>query len=186
MLLLGCQKLGHDECPGMGYSRNVKIYGLLLIIVAFWTGCGGSAPTSGAAAQIESNYTKTGVQLSTQENEFLNMLNALRTESGLNPLTLDPTLFTAAAHHSSYMSSKAVLTHAEPKPNTTSAVRIANLGGLFSYSGENVAVGSATGSELFDQWYQSPGHREIMMSEKYQFIGISGKGKYWTADFGGN
>jgi uncharacterized protein YkwD len=163
-----------------------RFWGFILVLL-LWMGCGGNAPSSNApTSKIEADSSQTGVQLSSGEKEFLNLLNALRAESGVNPLVLDQTLLAASAHHSLYMASKSTLTHSEPKPNASAEDRIMNLGGSFSFSGENIALGATDGTSLFDQWYSSPAHRDNMLSEKYQFIGISDNEGYWTADFGGN
>lgn len=156
----------------------MKYLSVLFILGLLVSGCGSriSVPTDGSAEKSA---------LSTNENQFLNLLNALRKEQGLTPLTVDPTLQATAAHHSSYMASKKILTHAEPSPNVSSSDRISNLGGSCSYSGENVAFGSTDAASLFDQWYGSSAHRANMLSNHFQFIGVSGNRGYWTADFGG-
>ena len=156
----------------------MKYLSMLFLLGLLVSGCGSRISVLAADSAEKS-------ALSTDENQFLNLLNALRKEQGLTPLAVDSTLQASAAHHSSYMASKKILTHAEPSPNVSSSDRISNLGGSYSYSGENVAFGSTDAASLFDQWYGSSAHRANMLSSHFQFIGIGGNKGYWTADFAG-
>jgi uncharacterized protein YkwD len=152
----------------------MKFVGALALLGILLGGCGStvSAPVSNPS-------------LTSEENDFLKLLNTMRSQSGLDPLTVDSSLQVAAAHHSDYMASKTLLTHSEPKPNGSSSQRISNSGGTFTATAENVAISEADASATFDLWYGSEAHRANMLSDKYQYIGISRSGTYWTADFGG-
>jgi uncharacterized protein YkwD len=131
------------------------------------------------------NKTTSVTNLTADESEFLNLINALRSESGFKPLLEDTSLQVASDNHTTYMVVNAILTHDEPAPNLSSGDRIANSGGNFSYSGENIAVGAIDAASVFEMWSGSPGHLANMLSPNYEFIGITSKGGYWTTDFGG-
>ena len=163
----------------------MRYFALLTLLSLLWIGCGNniSAPTIPASPVTPSTIAATG--LKSEENEFLKLINALRSESGLQSLTIDAALQAAADHHSAYMVSFGTLSHFEPSPNSSSYDRILNEGGDFNFTGENVALNSGDAATTFDAWYSSPGHRENMLSEQFQYIGISQKGSYWTTDFAG-
>ena len=64
----------------------------------------------------------------------------------------------------------------------------------FGYKGENIAMGQSSAKDVFDAWcetnesYAGQGHRRIMLSSDYRYVGIacfeSGGRKYWVQNFG--
>ena len=59
-----------------------------------------------------------------------------------------------------------------------------------SANSENIAAGSGTAEGVYNQWYNSPGHKANMLSINHNFIGIgyvrledSKYIHYWTTDF---
>ena len=164
-------------------------------------GGGGQTPgtvivpgTSGGGGAGSTSITVT---LSTEEATFFTLINQLRQSKGVAPLQLSPILQKTAASHSAYMDAGDSLDHSEPAPNTNSWDRIANAGGNFNTSGENIACGNESGEGTYQQWVNSPGHYANMIDSGYQYIGIARAGTpaseanhgcpyYWTTDFAGN
>jgi uncharacterized protein YkwD len=172
-----------------GYSLLMKFCRILLILGFVLSGCsaGINQPNSSipSSSSNGANSASAQNQLNPHENELLQLINTLREQSGVGPLAVDPTLQSSASLHSGYMESNSTLTHSEPAPNVSSGERIANSGGNFSFTGENIADGNIDAASTFNQWYASPDHLANMISPSYQFIGISQNGIYWTTDFGG-
>ncbi len=159
--------------------------------------CSSSQSGDLAANGVTGRAPASQVQrLSSDEQVFLVKINQLRAQNGLAELALDPVLQKSSAAHSEYMNSIDYLTHDEPPPNLASWDRIANAGGDFNYTGENIACGNASGDKTFTQWYNSPGHLANMLSPNFKYIGIARAGSdaealskncpyFWTTDFGG-
>jgi uncharacterized protein YkwD len=172
-----------------GYSLVMKFCKIMLILGFVLSGCsaGISPPNSSISSSGSSGASSASAQnqLNAQESEFLQLINTLREQSGVAALAIDPTLESSASLHDAYMESNSTLTHSEPSPNVSSGDRIANSGGNFSFTGENIAEGNTDAASTFAQWYASPDHLANMISANYQYIGISQNGIYWTTDFGG-
>jgi hypothetical protein len=61
-----------------------------------------------------------------------------------------------------------------------------------TWTGEDLAAGYATTTEVLNGWINSPAHYAVLVNPRYQAIGVgrsyaasSTYGWYWTADFGG-
>jgi len=168
-------------------SKNLSVLFCILFSGFLLSGCGGNPfalpfdPNKLPAISPEGNV------FSSEEAVFLPLINNLRAQNGLAPLSIDPGLQSAAVAHSAEMDSTDTLAHASSSAYT----------GSFSASGENIACGNESAADTFQQWKNSPGHLANMLSANYQFIGIGRAGTdaevsekncpwYWTTDFGGN
>jgi uncharacterized protein YkwD len=134
-----------------------------------------------------------------EELQFLQLINQYRESTGgVEPLILSDTLALSAQRHSQDMARYAFFSH-----NTVSSSyypagsapwdRMRAEGYDYnSLKGENIAVGCQSAESCFELWRNSPAHNAAMLEGRYRVIGIarvnmwgsSGRGWYWTTDFG--
>jgi uncharacterized protein YkwD len=127
---------------------------------------------------LSSNYSIT-VQ-DAAEQKILELMNQKRTEAGLKPLTLDNTLIKVARYKSDDMIQNNFFDHTNPD-GTKWTDWLQALGYSYTSAGENIAYNTYDAVELFNQWWNSAGHRANMMNSSYTKVGIGvilGNGKY--------
>ena len=128
--------------------------------------------------KLPTNYS-INVQASA-EQKILELMNAKRTEAGLKPLTVDNTLVQVARYKSNNMIQNNFFSHTNPD-GTKWTNWLQTIGYKYTTSGENIAYNTSDPVELFNQWWNSPGHRANMMNASYTKVGIGvihGNGKY--------
>ena len=128
--------------------------------------------------KLPTNYS-INVQAST-EQKILELMNAKRTEAGLEPLTMDNTLLQVARYKSNDMIQNNFFSHTNPD-GTKWTNWLQTIGYKYTTTGENIAYNTSDPVELFNQWWNSPGHRANMMNASYTKVGmgvIYGNGKY--------
>ncbi len=114
------------------------------------------------------------------EQKILELMNAKRTEAGFQPLTLDNTLVQVARYKSNNMIQNNFFDHTNPD-GTKWTNWLQTIGYKYTTTGENLAYNTTDAVELFNQWWNSPGHRANMMNASYTKVGIGviyGNGKY--------
>ncbi|MBI2933181.1 MAG: CAP domain-containing protein [Planctomycetes bacterium] len=129
---------------------------------------------------------------SSQEAEFLRLINQYRQEKGLQPLVLSPKLTQTAVWMSQDMAAKDYMSHTDSLGRDPFQ-RMATFGYAYNtYKGENLAAGMGSAREAFIGWKNSPGHNANMLKPEFKAIGIarvynsnSTYGYYWTTTFGG-
>ena len=117
---------------------------------------------------------------SSPEQKILELMNAKRTEAGLEPLTIDSTLVQVARYKSNNMIQNNFFDHTNPD-GTKWTNWLQTIGYKYTTTGENIAYNTSDPVELFTQWWNSPGHRANMMNASYTKVGIGvvyGNGKY--------
>lgn len=98
--------------------------------------------------------------------------NAERSKSGLQQLTLNDTLSSAARAKAADMFANQYWAHVSPKGKQPwDFMREAQY--RFSSAGENLARDFGTTSEMMSAWMGSPSHRANIMNAKYQEIGVA-------------
>ncbi len=128
--------------------------------------------------QLPQNYA-ISVQASA-ENQILQLMNAKRTEAGLQPLALDNTLLQVARYKSNDMIQNNFFDHTNPD-GTKWTNWLQAIGYKYTTTGENIAYNTYDAVELFNQWWNSPGHRANMMNASYNKVGVGvlkGNGKF--------
>jgi len=128
--------------------------------------------------KLPTNYS-INVQASA-EQKILELMNAKRTEAGLQPLTMDNTLVQVARYKSNDMIQNNFFDHINPD-GTKWTNWLQAIGYKYTTTGENIAYNTSDPVELFNQWWNSPGHRANMMNASYNKVGIGviyGNGKY--------
>jgi len=121
--------------------------------------------------------------------ELLGHVNHARSQAGVGTLGLNAKLISAAQAHSNDQAARQRMGH-DGSDGSDAAARITRHG----YTGwrgiaENVARGSKTVREVFDQWMNSDGHRKNMLNGSYTHMGAGysrggQRGPYWTTTFG--
>jgi uncharacterized protein YkwD len=125
------------------------------------------------------------------ERETVDKINARRRAAGCGGVTLNAQLTTAAERHSRDMATNNFFSHTGSDGSTFDQ-RIRAAGYTPSQKiGEILAAGYTTADAVVQGWYDSPGHKAIMLDCQYREIGISLEIKdgtqyryYWTATFG--
>ena len=105
-------------------------------------------------------------------DEVIRLTNEKRAQSGLPPLTLNPTLAQAAQAKGADMLNKNYWAHVAPD-GTQPWKFFLDFGYRYHYAGENLARDFPDASSAVDAWMASPSHKENMLSSKYKEIGIA-------------
>jgi uncharacterized protein YkwD len=111
---------------------------------------------------------------------ILQKINAARTKKGLKPLTQESRLLAAARDHSQEMAELNYFSHNSPTPGLENFIdRITAAGAKgFSTGGENIVFRQQEMSDaemaeaLFQQWMDSPGHKENILTEEFLVTGL--------------
>src|SRR5680860_505438 len=135
---------------------------------------------------------------SAEEVQFLELINDYRQQNGLNALLLSDTVEDAARKHNLDMGHYGFFDHTSLQSDyfpegSAPWDRMEAVGYNYNtYTGENIAAGYETASQVFQGWKNSPGHNANMLKPEYKVIGISREyvpgspyGYYWNTDFGG-
>jgi len=129
-------------------------------------------------AELPNNYSVT--TLSSAEDTILKLMNEKRTQAGLEPLTMDNTLREVARYKSNHMIQYNYFSHTNP--DGTKWINWLNtINYNYSATAENIAYNTYDAVELFNQWWNSAGHKANMMNASYTKVGIgvlNGDGKY--------
>lgn len=118
------------------------------------------------------------------EKEVIRLVNEIRLENGLNPLTYDWELGRVARYKSQDMRDNRYFSHTSPVYGYPFQM-IRNFGISFRSAGENIARGYATPQAVVNGWMNSSGHRANILSSGYTKIGVGyvADGNYWTQMF---
>ncbi|MGB3536001.1 MAG: CAP domain-containing protein [Microcoleaceae cyanobacterium] len=104
-------------------------------------------------------------------DEVVQLTNQFRQDNGLDPLSFDPQLATAAQTHSQNMAIEDFFSH--------TGVDGSNIGDRvdaveydFFTAGENIAAGYSTPETVVDGWINSDGHRANLLNPDFTEIGV--------------
>src|SRR5262245_10614089 len=150
----------------------------LLCVLA--VGClGALAHASAAAACAGANVEASDQSPPAIEDSLLCLINERRTAAGLGPVTPNPKLHQAAAHHSNDMVANGYFAHDAPSGESF-IDRITAAGymkGARSWMvGENLIWGSGefgTPKSMVQAWMESPAHRANLLRGRFHEIGIA-------------
>ena len=120
------------------------------------------------------------------EAEVVRLVNAIRSENGLRPLTVNWELSRVARYKSEDMSSRGYFSHNSPTYGSPFQM-MQSFGLSYRTAGENIAYGQRTPAAVVDAWMNSSGHRANILSSAYTQIGVGycASGSYWTQMFMG-
>ena len=118
------------------------------------------------------------------ENEVIRLVNEIRAENGLKPLTGNWELSRIARYKSEDMSNNRYFSHTSPTYGTPFQM-IKAFGLSYRSAGENIAYGYRTPAAVVDGWMNSSGHRANILNASYTQIGVGycASGNYWTQMF---
>jgi uncharacterized protein YkwD len=135
------------------------------------------------------------------EQELLRLVNEIRAKKGLNALEWNEDLAHAARYHAKDMQVDRYFEHAmydrvgrwnrlKLVCGTFEKMDVFTQNKIFSRS-ENIGAGSITPQEMFNDWMNSPGHKENIMDPEAKYMGagyieVEGSewGTYWVQCFG--
>ena len=133
--------------------------------------------------------TLTAYDLSQAAKSLVTITNQKRTARGLIALRLDPDLMAVAKTRANVMAANDVLSHTEP--NGTSVFSRLTAAGVHWYAAAEIIAYntyptvSTTVKSAIDSWMGSSGHRAIMLSTNYNYVGfgvaVSASGKRYFA-----
>lgn len=112
--------------------------------------------------------------------EMLRLVNIEREKVGVAPLVLNSTMNDAAN-----VRAKEITTYfSHTRPDGTSCFTVFDEFNIsYGWCGENIAAGNSTVAATMDQWINSPGHYENMISPNYTELGVGNNGVYWVQLF---
>lgn len=118
------------------------------------------------------------------EQEVIRLVNEIRKENGLKPLTHNWELSRVARFKSQDMKDNKYFSHTSPVYGTPFQM-IKNFGISFRSAGENIAKGYSSPQAVVNGWMNSSGHRANILNANYTQIGVGyvAGGNYWTQMF---
>ena len=136
--------------------------------------------------------TEGAVTLDSDEQTFLDLLNALRKQHDAPPLKVSDKLNQISQWMSTDMASKNYFNHTDSSGKSPFD-RMADVGYHAENEGENIAAGNSDAQSTYLQWLNSPGHYQTMINPHFTEIGVGRAFNagaddkwYWTTDFGSN
>ena len=130
------------------------------------------------------NLPSADPTVSTYEQEVIRLVNEIRQENGLKPLTYDWELSRVARYKSQDMRDNRYFSHTSPVYGTPFQM-IKSFGISYRSAGENIAKGYATPQAVVNGWMNSSGHRANILNPDYTHIGVGyvSGGSFWTQLF---
>ncbi len=162
-------------------ARRFALFGVALLVLAVL------APAAVLAADPSESSLKTA------EASALTKINKQRTDRGLVKLRLDPRIAALARERAVYMASTDVLSHVHAgglavwDMMSAAGIEWYGAGEIIEYNTTASLTGSAT--TAVNGWLGSPPHKSIMLSTKYNYIGMgmavspSTGRRYWAGVF---
>lgn len=120
------------------------------------------------------------------EHEVVRLVNEIRQQNGLKPLTENWELSRVARYKSQDMLDNRYFSHTSPTYGSPFQM-IKAFGLSYRTAGENIAKGYASPQAVVNGWMNSSGHRANILNVSYTQIGIGyvAQGNYWTQMFVG-
>ena len=151
-------------------------------------GSSGSSASLTPAPQAPAAETVVNTAPNTEAGSLLQMVNDLRAENGLAPLSWSDDLASCASIRASelpYASDDQNMAHIRPDGSEWWTVNPSIM------YGENLACGQQSASEVFQAWVNSPSHKDNMLDPNYKTMGAAlcnspdgAYGTYWVQEFG--
>ncbi len=142
--------------------------------------CGGATTSSNS-----SGAASTAAQPANTAS-FASMINAVRAENGVAPVTRSSKLDRAAQRHAEDMLNNGFFSHTGSN-GSTAGQRATAAGYRWSTVAENIAADYATKEEALQSWVNSPGHQANNISPNVTNFGFgsagTGRNKTWVLMF---
>ena len=117
-----------------------------------------------------SGVNTTTSELTSDEKEVFNLINAKRTANGLQALKIDDELQNVARIKAKDMVDNNYFSHTSPTYGSPFDM-IKKFGISYKTAGENIA-GNSTNSGAVEAWMNSSGHRANILNSSYNYTGI--------------
>lgn len=130
------------------------------------------------------NIPSLDTSVTSYEKEVVRLVNEIRRENGLNPLTEDWELSRVARYKSQDMLDNKYFSHTSPVYGSPFTM-MKNFGLSYRSAAENIAKGQSTPEAVVNAWMNSSGHRANILNASYKKIGVGyvKNGHYWTQMF---
>ncbi|MCA0870404.1 CAP domain-containing protein [Seohaeicola saemankumensis] len=166
-----------------------RIFILLLSGLFLLSACGASYESTGSSSGPSQKVYRIRGDASKLQYRMLDSVNALRSASGLNQVTLNSQLNSAAATHSRDMSVQNRPWHFG-SDGSSPLDRVRRAGYSGPMVGENISESYETELETLAAWMDQPGTRAVIMDNRAVNMGFSwfqeNNGKiWWTLVMGG-
>ena len=145
-------------------------------------------PTTSAAYRpcyncVQETVVQSG-SITQIERQAMELVNRIREQNGLKPLTISEDLSVKARVKAQDMKKQGYFSHNSPTYGTPFQM-IKNFGISFRSAGENIARGYSTPQAVVNGWMNSSGHRANILNANYTHIGVGFVigGNYWTQMF---
>lgn len=127
---------------------------------------------------------QTDAAVSSFEAEVIRLVNKIRAENSLSPLTANWELSRVARYKSQDMRNNGYFSHTSPTYGTPFQM-IKAFGLSYRTAGENIARGYISPQAVVNGWMNSSGHRANILNASYRQIGVGyvAQGNYWTQLF---
>ncbi|MBR2404529.1 MAG: SafA/ExsA family spore coat assembly protein [Clostridia bacterium] len=127
---------------------------------------------------------ETSSKVTDFEAEVVRLVNEVRVQNGLSPLTHDWQLSRVARYKSQDMKDNNYFSHTSPTYGSPFDM-MKSFGVSYRSAGENIAKGQSTPQAVVNAWMNSSGHRKNILSSSYTHIGVGyvANGNYWTQMF---
>jgi uncharacterized protein YkwD len=156
--------------------KTSKIICFLLILFTL-TAC--SSEESGDSGNNANSACGSMNELSC---EMFHAVNTYRINQGKHALVANEKCIALAQDHAVDMVVRNFFSH--NSPTETFQQRVARYG-LFSFAGENIAMGSDNVPHILSMWQNSPGHNTNMLNSNYQSSGVGYYEGRWVQCFSG-
>lgn len=130
------------------------------------------------------NIPSVSSTVTAYEAEVVRLVNEIRRQNGLKPLTQDWQLSRVARYKSEDMRKLSYFSHTSPTYGSPFDM-MRSFGISYRTAGENIAKGYKTPEAVVNGWMNSPGHRANILNSTYTHIGVGyvASGNYWTQMF---
>ena len=130
------------------------------------------------------NIPEKNEKVDSFEAEVIRLVNEIRKERGLSPLSYDWQLARVARYKSMDMQSLGYFSHTSPTYGSPFDM-MKSFGISYRSAGENIARGYSTPKSVVNGWMNSSGHRANILNSSYTHIGVGyvEEGNYWTQMF---
>lgn len=147
---------------------------LIAIALNLTGGCpnsdGSGGLTTGGTGSTGGGSTG-GTVTTTDADRILELVNSERSSRGLNPLTRNSKLDTAATVHADDMSANGFFSHTGSDGSSVSE-RAAAAGYAWTGIAENIGQGDLTPQAMMNLWMNSDGHRTNILNTTYTELGV--------------
>lgn len=149
---------------------KLAILGLLLSLAVPFVSRADDPPPAAAPTPEAPGESDTPA-LPPTEQALFDRINTVRSEHGLPPYILSPTLVTVARTHVEDMAARNWMSHTG-SDGSGYRQRIARAQLAFTHASENVGMGFDL-DRMFDWWMHSPVHRGAILGTQYTQIGLA-------------